>query len=149
MSTHSGDRSPCLQCATGPATAAAMEEEESGWKYVHGDVFRFPPYKNLFCAFVGTGTQVRSLTQGGGTGGAWSSSTDGCHHDGESAHGAGGHAANLKLFRKAEPCEHDSCKQRNGRRVPGNRRRRGSGTGVIGRTSRISGKGLSQGRFTG
>lgn len=35
-----------------------MDEEESGWKYVHGDVFRFPPYKNLFCAFVGTGTQV-------------------------------------------------------------------------------------------
>ncbi|KAG2449123.1 hypothetical protein HYH02_005871 [Chlamydomonas schloesseri] len=36
----------------------AMDEEESGWKYVHGDVFRFPPYKNLFCAFVGTGTQL-------------------------------------------------------------------------------------------
>lgn len=25
---------------------------------VHGDVFRFPPYLNLFCAVVGTGTQV-------------------------------------------------------------------------------------------
>jgi hypothetical protein len=37
-----------------------MDEEESGWKYVHGDVFRFPPQKNLFCAFVGTGTQVRA-----------------------------------------------------------------------------------------
>ncbi|GIL73933.1 hypothetical protein Vretimale_5121 [Volvox reticuliferus] len=36
----------------------AMDEEESGWKYVHGDVFRFPPQKNLFCAFVGTGTQL-------------------------------------------------------------------------------------------
>lgn len=35
-----------------------MDEEESGWKYVHGDVFRFPQNKNLFCAFVGTGTQV-------------------------------------------------------------------------------------------
>lgn len=39
--------------------AAAMEEEESGWKYIHGDVFRFPPSKSLFCSFVGTGTQVR------------------------------------------------------------------------------------------
>jgi hypothetical protein len=36
-----------------------MEEEESGWKHVHADVFRFPPNKSLFCAFVGTGTQVR------------------------------------------------------------------------------------------
>lgn len=36
-----------------------MEEEESGWKYIHGDVFRFPPNKSLFCSFVGTGTQVR------------------------------------------------------------------------------------------
>lgn len=35
-----------------------MEEEESGWKYIHGDVFRFPPNKSLFCSFVGTGTQV-------------------------------------------------------------------------------------------
>ena len=39
--------------------AAGLEEEESGWKYIHGDVFRFPPMKNLFCAFIGTGTQVR------------------------------------------------------------------------------------------
>ncbi|GMH35994.1 hypothetical protein BSKO_03862 [Bryopsis sp. KO-2023] len=35
-----------------------MEEEESGWKYVHGDVFRFPQQKMLFCAFVGTGSQL-------------------------------------------------------------------------------------------
>lgn len=40
----------------------ALEEEESGWKYVHGDVFRFPAHKNLFCAFVGTGTQVFYLS---------------------------------------------------------------------------------------
>jgi len=25
---------------------------------VHGDVFRFPPYLNVFCAVVGTGTQI-------------------------------------------------------------------------------------------
>lgn len=43
---------------------AAVDDEESGWKYVHGDVFRFPPQKNLFCAFVGTGSQVRLLQLG-------------------------------------------------------------------------------------
>ena len=36
-----------------------MEDaEESGWKYCHGDVFRFPSHRNLFCALVGTGTQL-------------------------------------------------------------------------------------------
>ncbi|KIY91946.1 Putative phagocytic receptor 1b [Monoraphidium neglectum] len=39
-----------------------FEEEESGWKYVHGDVFRFPPGKAIFAAFVGTGTQVLTLS---------------------------------------------------------------------------------------
>lgn len=39
-----------------------MEEEESGWKYIHGDVFRFPPNKSLFCSFVGTGTQIFFLS---------------------------------------------------------------------------------------
>jgi hypothetical protein len=37
------------------------EEAESGWKHIHGDVFRFPPQRNLFCAFVGTGTQLMTL----------------------------------------------------------------------------------------
>jgi hypothetical protein len=32
--------------------------EESGWKYIHADVFRFPPNSSLFAACVGTGTQV-------------------------------------------------------------------------------------------
>lgn len=35
-----------------------MEEEESGWKLIHGDVFRFPQYPAVFCAAVGTGTQL-------------------------------------------------------------------------------------------
>jgi len=39
-----------------------MEEEESGWKYIHGDVFRFPPNKSLFCSFIGTGTQIFFLS---------------------------------------------------------------------------------------
>lgn len=40
-----------------PADVAA-EEEETGWKYIHGDVFRFPPQLSLFSACVGTGTQI-------------------------------------------------------------------------------------------
>ena len=32
--------------------------EETGGKDIHGDVFRFPANKSLFCAFVGTGTQL-------------------------------------------------------------------------------------------
>ena len=41
------------------ALAAVMDDsDETGWKYIHGDVFRFPPHKNLFCAFVGSGAQV-------------------------------------------------------------------------------------------
>jgi len=36
----------------------AMDEEESGWKLIHGDVFRFPEYPVFFCAAVGTGIQL-------------------------------------------------------------------------------------------
>jgi transmembrane 9 superfamily protein 2/4 len=44
--------------------AAAMEEakEESGWKLVHGDVFRPPTaFPMLFSVFVGTGAQLLML----------------------------------------------------------------------------------------
>ncbi len=39
-------------------------KEETGWKLVHGDVFRFPKHVMLFSACVGTGAQVsqRCLT---------------------------------------------------------------------------------------
>ncbi|KAK9806376.1 hypothetical protein WJX72_012132 [[Myrmecia] bisecta] len=37
------------------------DQEETGWKYIHGDVFRFPPNKSLFCAFIGTGSQLFAL----------------------------------------------------------------------------------------
>ena len=40
---------------------AFEEEESSGWKLVHGDVFRFPPGKSLLCALLGTGLQVLVL----------------------------------------------------------------------------------------
>jgi len=36
----------------------AIEEEESGWKLIHGDVFRFPENPSLFCAAVGVGNQL-------------------------------------------------------------------------------------------
>ena len=50
-------------CEKGSLIAAAEEQEEIGWKYIHGDVFRPPPHLNLFCACVGTG-MGRSLCSG-------------------------------------------------------------------------------------
>ncbi|KAG6490672.1 transmembrane 9 superfamily member 3-like [Zingiber officinale] len=38
------------------------ELEETGWKYIHGDVFRFPKNKSLFAACLGSGTQLFALT---------------------------------------------------------------------------------------
>lgn len=32
--------------------------EESGWKLVHGDVFRPPRFPKLFAAIVGSGVQI-------------------------------------------------------------------------------------------
>lgn len=37
------------------------DQEETGWKYIHGDVFRFPPHLSLFCACVGTGSQILTM----------------------------------------------------------------------------------------
>ncbi|KAJ7542477.1 hypothetical protein O6H91_10G108300 [Diphasiastrum complanatum] len=37
------------------------EQEETGWKYIHGDVFRYPPHKSLFSAVLGCGTQLLAL----------------------------------------------------------------------------------------
>eukprot|EP00798_Chlamydomonas_sp_ICE-L_P025389 gene25389-11053_t len=41
---------------------AVADEDEAGWKYLHGDVFRFPGSKSLFCALIGTGTQIFYLS---------------------------------------------------------------------------------------
>mmetsp|Transcript_26860 Transcript_26860/g.56115 ORF Transcript_26860/g.56115 Transcript_26860/m.56115 type:complete len:609 (+) Transcript_26860:9-1835(+) len=38
------------------------EEEETGWKLIHGDVFRFPENKMLFCACQGAGAQLGVAT---------------------------------------------------------------------------------------
>lgn len=34
------------------------EQEETGWKRLHADVFRFPPYRALFCSILGCGMQM-------------------------------------------------------------------------------------------
>jgi transmembrane 9 superfamily protein 2/4 len=36
--------------------------EETGWKLVHGDVFRAPPHASWLAVAVGTGTQILSMT---------------------------------------------------------------------------------------
>ncbi|KAL4638063.1 hypothetical protein ACB092_03G123900 [Castanea dentata] len=38
------------------------DQEEKGWKYILGDVFRYPNHKSLFAAVLGSGTQLFTLT---------------------------------------------------------------------------------------
>ena len=33
-----------------------LDQDENGWKIIHTDVFRFPPYKSLLCAILGKHT---------------------------------------------------------------------------------------------
>ncbi|KAE8654726.1 Transmembrane 9 superfamily member 3 [Hibiscus syriacus] len=40
---------------------AADDQEETGWKYIHGDVFCFPKYKSHFAASLGSGAQLFTL----------------------------------------------------------------------------------------
>eukprot|EP00053_Salpingoeca_punica_P015859 m.147007 g.147007 ORF g.147007 m.147007 type:complete len:650 (+) comp16819_c1_seq3:798-2747(+) len=35
--------------------------EDQGWKIIHSDVFRFPPYRSLLCAILGNGVQFLTL----------------------------------------------------------------------------------------
>lgn len=53
----------CLVCYEryGQDEEAADDQEETGWKYIHGDVFRFPKFKSLFAAALGSGTQLFTL----------------------------------------------------------------------------------------
>ncbi|KAK4717133.1 hypothetical protein R3W88_015471 [Solanum pinnatisectum] len=41
---------------------AADDQEETGWKYIHGDVFRYPKCKSLLAAALGSGTQLFTMT---------------------------------------------------------------------------------------
>ncbi|CAA6667026.1 unnamed protein product [Spirodela intermedia] len=40
---------------------SAEDQELTGWKSIHGDVFRFPEHKSLFSAVLGSGTQLLAL----------------------------------------------------------------------------------------
>ncbi|XP_068661809.1 transmembrane 9 superfamily member 2-like [Aristolochia californica] len=37
------------------------DDNEVGWKYIHGDVFRYPPLKSTICAILGCGNQLLML----------------------------------------------------------------------------------------
>lgn len=37
------------------------DQEDYGWKLIHGDVFRFPAHKNLFSALIGLGAQCLAI----------------------------------------------------------------------------------------
>uniref|UniRef100_A0A7S4DYJ3 Transmembrane 9 superfamily member n=1 Tax=Lotharella globosa TaxID=91324 RepID=A0A7S4DYJ3_9EUKA len=45
-------------------TEEADDDEEVGWKRIHGDVFRPPPYLMIFTAMVGSGAQILALSSG-------------------------------------------------------------------------------------
>ncbi|XP_061614302.1 transmembrane 9 superfamily member 1 [Phyllopteryx taeniolatus] len=40
------------------------DQGDIGWKIIHTDVFRFPPYKSLLCAVLGVGAQFLTLATG-------------------------------------------------------------------------------------
>ncbi|EPS73381.1 hypothetical protein M569_01372, partial [Genlisea aurea] len=41
--------------------AEDRDESETGWKYIHSDVFRYPRFKSLLAAAIGSGTQLFTL----------------------------------------------------------------------------------------
>ncbi|KAI1902155.1 hypothetical protein AGOR_G00041790 [Albula goreensis] len=41
-----------------------LDQGDNGWKIIHTDVFRFPPYKSLLCAILGVGAQFLTLATG-------------------------------------------------------------------------------------
>ncbi|KAJ6765639.1 TRANSMEMBRANE 9 SUPERFAMILY MEMBER 5 [Salix purpurea] len=43
------------------ASGDEEEDREVGWKYIHGDVFRYPQNMSLFCAVLGVGTQLLTV----------------------------------------------------------------------------------------
>ncbi|KAB0374749.1 hypothetical protein FD755_013241 [Muntiacus reevesi] len=41
-----------------------FDQSDNGWKIIHTDVFRFPPYRGLLCAVLGVGAQFLALGTG-------------------------------------------------------------------------------------
>ncbi|XP_061877222.1 transmembrane 9 superfamily member 1 [Entelurus aequoreus] len=50
--------------ATEEAGCDDLDQGDNGWKIIHTDVFRFPPYKSLLCAILGVGAQFLTLGTG-------------------------------------------------------------------------------------
>ncbi|KAL4319606.1 hypothetical protein GQ457_18G023660 [Hibiscus cannabinus] len=50
---------PCNDSHAGLKRMISLSE--TGWKYIHGDIFRFRKYKSLFAAAAGSGTQLFTL----------------------------------------------------------------------------------------
>ncbi|KAE8654783.1 Transmembrane 9 superfamily member 3 [Hibiscus syriacus] len=40
---------------------SADDDDETGWKYIYGDVFRYPKHKSLFAAALGSGIQLFTI----------------------------------------------------------------------------------------
>merc|ERR1719443_2409629 len=44
-----------------PTATAEEQAEETGWKLVHGDIFRKPPHSVLLAVSVGSGMQILGM----------------------------------------------------------------------------------------
>ncbi|CAH1431153.1 unnamed protein product [Lactuca virosa] len=55
------ERMQRYRCDVEVAEMADCNQEEAGWKNIHGDVFRFPRHKSLLAAALGSGSQLLVL----------------------------------------------------------------------------------------
>lgn len=55
---------PCRYNVEEEAGCDDLDQGDNGWKIIHTDVFRFPPYKSLLCAVLGVGAQFLTLATG-------------------------------------------------------------------------------------
>ncbi|XP_008838041.1 transmembrane 9 superfamily member 1 [Nannospalax galili] len=49
---------------TSGSSSDDFDQGDNGWKIIHTDVFRFPPYRGLLCAVLGVGAQFLALGTG-------------------------------------------------------------------------------------
>ncbi|XP_070584824.1 transmembrane 9 superfamily member 1 [Erythrolamprus reginae] len=50
--------------ASSSSSGDDFDQGDNGWKIIHTDVFRFPPYRSLLCAILGVGSQFLALATG-------------------------------------------------------------------------------------
>ncbi|KAL7977768.1 hypothetical protein Chor_009717 [Crotalus horridus] len=50
--------------ASSSSSGDDFDQGDNGWKIIHTDVFRFPPYRSLLCAVLGVGSQFLALGTG-------------------------------------------------------------------------------------